>query len=353
MYVSEIPTLRDYWYPVAYSADLTDAPRPVRLLNDVYVIWRATGGKVACAVDECPHRAARLSQGWVENGQLVCPYHGWAFDGTGACTRIPQNDPERPIPPRARTLPMLVDEKYGLVWLCVGMPRADIPTLEEAEDSGFTLIHEMMEIWDTSAPRVIDNALDISHVAWTHRNTIGDSNASQFESFEIHRDGHHLSARISYRARITEALRRNTGLTGDFTTRVTNSELVQPLMYKDVMEYENGLRHVLYKTATPVDDSHTLFCQFIARNDDPDAEKIAGIVALDRRIQAEDRKLLAGVRPEFPLDIQTEMHTRADRMTVEYRKILAELAAENSDVTPDEAWARPFLSTVKAQRSRR
>lgn len=46
------------------------------------------------------------------------------------------------------------------------------------------------------------------------------------------------------------------------------------------------------------------------------------------------------------------MHTRADRMTVEYRKILAELARENSDVTPDGAWARPFLQAVRAERTR-
>lgn len=350
MYVSEIPALRDYWYPVAYCADLVDKPKAVRLLSDDYVIWRSAGGKMAAAVDECPHRAARLSQGWTENGDIVCPYHGWAFDGAGQCTRIPQNDPDKPIPPRARTLPVLVDERYGLIWLCVGMPRADIPELPEAESPEFTMIHEMMELWDTSAPRVIDNALDISHVAWTHRNTIGDPNASRFESFDIHRNGNELSARISYRARVTEALRRNTGLSGDWTIRVTNSRLVQPFVYTDVMEYENGLRHVLFKTATPVDDAHTLFCQFIARNDAPDSEKVAGIIALDRRIQSEDKELLAGVRPEFPLDIQTEMHTRADRMTVEYRKILAELARENSDVTPDSVWARPFLADVKARR---
>ena len=108
------------------------------------------------------------------------------------------------------------------------------------------------------------------------------------------------------------------------------------------MEYENGLRHVLFKTATPVDDAHTLFCQFIARNDDPDEAKKAGIIALDQKIQSEDRELLNNIRPEFPLDTRTEMHTKADRMTVEYRKILADLARENSSVTPDADWARPF-----------
>ena len=66
-----------------------------------------------------------------------------------------------------------------------------------------------------------------------------------------------------------------------------------------------------------------------------DEKKQAGIIALDRQIQSEDRELLNNIRPEFPLDTRTEMHTRSDRMTVEYRKILAELARENSSVTPD------------------
>ena len=54
-------------------------------------------------------------------------------------------------------------------------------------------------------------------------------------------------------------------------------------------------------------------------------------------------------RPEFPLDPRTEMHTRSDRMTVEYRKILGELASENSSVTPDADWARPFMRKPKAE----
>lgn len=102
------------------------------------------------------------------------------------------------------------------------------------------------------------------------------------------------------------------------------------------------------KVATSVDDTHhTLFTQFIARNDNPGAKKQAGIIALDRAIQAEDRALLEQIRPKFPLEIQTEMHTRSDRMTVEYRKILAELASESSMAPPDRAWATPFPEATR------
>jgi len=42
---------------------------------------------------------------------------------------------------------------------------------------------------------------------------------------------------------------------------------------------------VLYKTCTPVDDRHTLFCQFIARSDHPDEDRQQGIIAIDRQVQ--------------------------------------------------------------------
>jgi phenylpropionate dioxygenase-like ring-hydroxylating dioxygenase large terminal subunit len=348
MLVSQVPAFKEYWYPVAYASDITNKPRPARVLGDDYVLWRGTGGLIGAAIDECPHRGSRLSQGWVEDGVLVCGYHGWAFAPSGACERIPQNDPEQPVPPRARALSVLVEERYGLVWICPGMPRAGIPELPEALDPEFDLIHEIMEVWRASAPRVIDNALDVSHLAWTHRNTIGDSSNPRMHNMKVERDGDTIRSRVSYVSRLTPEQRRNTGLTGDFTTRTTNSQLVQPFVFRDVMEYENGLRHVLFKTATPVDDEHTLFCQFIARNDRPDEAKRQEIIALDRRIQAEDKELLEQIRPEFPLEVQTEMHTRTDRMTVEYRRILAELAQESSLVPPDRTWARPFVEAARA-----
>jgi phenylpropionate dioxygenase-like ring-hydroxylating dioxygenase large terminal subunit len=350
--VSEVPAFRDYWYPVAYSSEIGPHPHRVRILGDDYVLWRNVEGALGAAVDECPHRGSRLSQGWVERGDLVCPYHGWAFDVSGACTRIPQNDDDKPIPPRARTLAMLVEERYGLVWLCPGMPRESVPVLPECEDAGYTVIHELMEVWAASAPRVVDNALDVSHLSFVHRNSIGDIENPKLHGLAVQRTGSGLTMEVSYRSRVTAQQKANTGITADYTTRTTYAELVQPFVFRGVLEYENGLRHVLFKTCTPVDDTHTLFCQFVARNDAPDETKQAGIIAVDRQVQKEDRELLEGVRPEFPLSLQTEMHVRSDQMTVEYRRILAELAAESSAVAPDSSWARPFLSAVRDRSAR-
>jgi nitrite reductase (NADH) small subunit len=43
------------------------------------------GGVISVLDNECPHEGGPLGQGMIENGRVVCPYHGWAFDvKTGA-----------------------------------------------------------------------------------------------------------------------------------------------------------------------------------------------------------------------------------------------------------------------------
>jgi nitrite reductase/ring-hydroxylating ferredoxin subunit len=80
------------WYAVAV-ADLTDPsrPAPLQLLGRSLVLWRDGAGDWRCFEDRCPHRAAPLSEGKIwEDGTLMCSYHGWRFQGGGACVRVPQ-----------------------------------------------------------------------------------------------------------------------------------------------------------------------------------------------------------------------------------------------------------------------
>jgi phenylpropionate dioxygenase-like ring-hydroxylating dioxygenase large terminal subunit len=326
MLVSQIPALRGYWYPIAYSAEIGTAPHQARLFGSPYVVWRpATGRPPRAAVDQCPHRAGRLSQGWVDQGLLVCPYHGWRYDTGGACVAIPAQDPGVPISPRARLDCVAAADRYGLVWLRVGEERADIPRLEELDDPGYTLIHEMKEVWTASAPRMIDNALDVSHVSFVHRGTVGDPDNPRMSDFRVERDGERIRFTVTYTSKVQGRQVNNVGMAGA-VTRSTDAELVQPFVFRGALVYANGLRHVLFKTCTPVDDHTTLFFQFIGRNDAPPPERWPDIIAVDRAVQAEDRRLLEAIDPDFPLDITAEVHTKADRMTVEYRRILADLA---------------------------
>ena len=100
------------------------------------------------------------------------------------------------------------------------------------------------------------------------------------------------------------------------------------ILFHGLQRIATGLQHVLFKTATPVDNHSTLFCQFIARNDRPDATHLAAVIDLDRRVQAEDKVILEGLASDYPLDVAAQVHTKADRVTLEYRRVLAEVAAD-------------------------
>lgn len=92
--LSENENLHNYWYVVARSADLTTAPAGATLLGRNLVLWRDLSNIVHAAPDRCPHREGVLSNGTVENGCLVCPYHGWTFASEGNASTFLLQHPE-------------------------------------------------------------------------------------------------------------------------------------------------------------------------------------------------------------------------------------------------------------------
>ena len=91
------------WHPVAYSHELGSAPVGKSLLGEPVVLWRDDKKKAHAMHEVCIHRGTALSLGRVEGSEIVCAYHGWRFDETGACTRIPQMESQAAIPAKALT----------------------------------------------------------------------------------------------------------------------------------------------------------------------------------------------------------------------------------------------------------
>jgi nitrite reductase (NADH) small subunit len=47
------------------------------------------GDELRAIDNACPHYGASLSDGWVENGVVACPWHCWQFDtATGECLSV-------------------------------------------------------------------------------------------------------------------------------------------------------------------------------------------------------------------------------------------------------------------------
>jgi phenylpropionate dioxygenase-like ring-hydroxylating dioxygenase large terminal subunit len=55
----------------------------VEIEGEEFVVWRGRKGAVGSAPRTCPHLDHDLAAGYVVDDELVCPGHGWAFDGRG------------------------------------------------------------------------------------------------------------------------------------------------------------------------------------------------------------------------------------------------------------------------------
>jgi phenylpropionate dioxygenase-like ring-hydroxylating dioxygenase large terminal subunit len=105
-----------FWYPVAFSHEVTDKPYAARLLDERVVVYRLSNGSVSVARDICYHRGVPLSLGYVEGDEIICKYHGLRYDREGRCTCIPAH-PNGAISPRLRLDMYQAQERYGLVWV--------------------------------------------------------------------------------------------------------------------------------------------------------------------------------------------------------------------------------------------
>jgi len=180
------------WY-AALTCDEVPHGRPVGFerLGEPLVLWREPSGAVRCAVDRCPHRGAALSIGRLTDGALACPYHGFRFDGSGACTAIPAH-PRAPIPSRMRLDIRPVREAHGFIWMWSGPGPAPDGAIPFFDFAGYTFAGSaFQERWDTHYARVVENELDFAHLPFVHHNTIGRGYPTEVE-VEVELAGDHL-----------------------------------------------------------------------------------------------------------------------------------------------------------------
>jgi vanillate O-demethylase monooxygenase subunit len=312
--------LRDYWYPVALSSDVQDKPVGVLLLGVDVVLWRTDAGIFAFK-DVCVHRGTRLSLGWVDDGQLVCPYHGWCYRSDGAVTRIPAIPPERHIPPKARAESYRCAERYGLVFLCLGEPRRPIYEVPPELETGNYKRHIVGPVyWRTSAARSFENFFDEAHLPWAHHGYLGNrDHIPLIPQREVHeKDGEFYYEAPSWCSNRVEKDSK--------TLNRLTYHLVLPfsLLHGNIAPDGTEIQDLFF--STPVTDNSCVRFMVVWRNyafDEP-TEKF---VSFTKTVWEQDRVLVENQRPELvPIDLKEELHIRGpDGPSVVYRRMLGEL----------------------------
>jgi phenylpropionate dioxygenase-like ring-hydroxylating dioxygenase large terminal subunit len=322
---------RRFWHPVAFAADVVDAPLAVTLLDERLVLTRFPDAGVRAFADICPHRGAALSLGVLDDGCLQCPYHGWRFDDAGACRRIPATMGAR-IPSRAQLRPYHVTEACGLVWVCLDdEPAFPVPEFPELDDPAYHVVAVPSYDWRCGAARRVENFVDLSHIPWVHDGVLGSSAQPEVPDHTVERAGHFLRMHASF----GEILNMKTGyVDGADEGLVTTHDwhLYMPLTVWWRQQLPDGKRFGLFITSSPISKKLTRTFSFNTR-DFAHEEDDASFVQFQLDIAEADRAIAESQRPEeLPADLTAELHIRgADQMSVEYRRWLVELKTNTHD----------------------
>lgn len=334
MLVTRQPVLRRFWYATLPLAGLSDGPRPFTLLGEPLVLWLRRDGSPAALRNRCCHRTAQLSRGFVEGDNIVCGYHGWTYDATGRCVRIPQN-PEGGIPTGARVDGFHCEARYGYAWVALDDPLRPIPDFEEDANTDYRRIFQFDQPWRTSPLRMMENSFDNSHFSFVHKSNFGIPENPRPAPYEFHETDYGFQATTEVPIRNPPGSFRITGTTDPVTNRHLVNRWYLPFCRRFGCTYPaSGVHHIIYNCATPIDDGNMQLIQWLYRNDGEADCSAAELIAWDGVITAEDRDILEATDPDACVDTRrrVEMHMPSDKPgLIMRRQLLALLHAHGEE----------------------
>ena len=163
----------NFWYPICTSEELkATEPLSVQVLGLPFVAFRDTEGVSHVLANTCVHRGGSLSKGWVQDGCVVCPYHGWRYSGDGKCQLVPSLEEGRKIPARAKVDSYPVQEQYDIVFAFLGdLPEEERPPMykiEEYEDEAWRVTETIILDIGCFYERSMENGVDPIHNEFVH-----------------------------------------------------------------------------------------------------------------------------------------------------------------------------------------
>jgi phenylpropionate dioxygenase-like ring-hydroxylating dioxygenase large terminal subunit len=162
------------WYAAAWDVDVQRSLFARTVCGKHVVLYRTLSGRVAALEDACWHRLVPLSMGHLEGDEVICAYHGLAFNAHGRCTYMPSQET---INPAACVKSYPVVEKHRFIWIWPGDPAladpAKVPDLHWNDDPEWTGDGETIYV-KCDYRLVVDNLMDLTHETFVHGSSIGN-----------------------------------------------------------------------------------------------------------------------------------------------------------------------------------
>jgi len=254
---------RRYWHPIAGIDELEGRwTKRVRLLGEDLVLFKDRTGTLGLIGEFCPHRRASMAYGIPTEDGLRCPYHGWEFDGRGACLEMPNEPAGSTFNTKVRLPGYPVQVLGEMVFAYLGPQPA--PLLPRYD--GFVDDDAVRMIGQTVVPcnwlQIMENSLDPVHTEWLHGHLQEFVEEQQGNHYAISRK--HLKidfAEFEYGIYKRRLLEGSTEDSDDW-------KVGHPVVFPDILAVGSGGGDLwtmyAYQMRVPMDDTHTLHLWYTA-----------------------------------------------------------------------------------------
>ncbi|WP_370045142.1 MULTISPECIES: aromatic ring-hydroxylating dioxygenase subunit alpha [Salipiger] len=267
--MSELGAMRDQWYPVGMTKQLTAEGRDTLLMGEPIRVFDEGGAPSVT-------------------------------DGTG------------------RALPVI--DRFGHVWTSLGQPEKDLFTIPEVDQTGRRLVDVGVCRVRCSPLRAVENFLDIAHFPFVHTDILGSEPHTEVARYEveIRDDVDEVWATKVKFFQPQAAKSAEGGITTDYMYRVCAPTC--SVLYKTCPP-KPGEWDVIALFVQPLTETLCDVWPYMALYDD-DAE-MTDLIHFQQMIFVQDRSVLENQLPALlPLDPGREIPTRADMTSIAYRRWL-------------------------------
>lgn len=247
---------KDFWYIVAESQELRSGQALSRsLFGEWVVLFRESSGRVVAQRDRCLHRSAQLSKGRVQNGHLVCPYHGWTYDAQGQVVHVPSEGPGEPSRRRCNVAYEAIEkDDYIYVRLNRESKIAEPFSMPCYRRKGYTTIR-LQNLFSNTVINCAENFVDIPHTTFVHPRIFRDPRHEKFGALVEREKG---SVKVTYQGE-----RKNFGLFSWFLNpsgqEIQHTDEYHMPNVTTVNYWFGGQKHFIITSQTvPVDDKTSL-----------------------------------------------------------------------------------------------
>ena len=242
---------RRYWLPIAFSAELHDAPLARRILCEDLVVYRTKDGKVGVIDERCAHRRTSMTLGLSEEGGIRCGYHGWRYDLEGRCIEQPA---EKKLHEGLQLKAYPAEELGGMIFAYMGpkpaplLPRYDLFTMDHAfRDIG-------VAIMEFNWLQAMETSVDPIHAEWLHGRLQDEVRAREGKSTLGHYH-HRTHIKVGFDLFKYGIVKRRVLEGGNEDE--DGWKVGHPLIFPNMLKMGGGTGFSQFQIRVPIDDTRT------------------------------------------------------------------------------------------------